>query len=145
MTPTQITNVKKWIKLLRSGKYSQGRGNLARSTDVTNLAHSTNGISTNYCCLGVLCETMNLKPVKFDDYNNPTIGRAMYNFGLKPDSKAFLRSKIISPYTFKKWTGMTNSFQSELAELNDLGKSFKVIANIIKEKMKFNLFHLEII
>lgn len=46
MKTTRPENMRKWIAALRSGKYDQGRGQLA----------TING----YCCLGVACEISGL-------------------------------------------------------------------------------------
>ncbi len=46
-------NIRKWIKVLRSGEYMQTTGVLRReSYDPT-----TDGKKLGYCCLGVLCDT----------------------------------------------------------------------------------------
>lgn len=45
-------NQRKWIDALRSGKYKQGKSNLARRA----------GDTIEYCCLGVLCEIAGIKP-----------------------------------------------------------------------------------
>ena len=47
---SQITNLKKWVEALRSGKYKQGKYRLK-----TNDYH---------CCLGVLCDVVDKKYLK---------------------------------------------------------------------------------
>lgn len=43
----------KWVEALRSGEYNQGRGYLR--------------VENEYCCLGVLCEILDVPKVKEND------------------------------------------------------------------------------
>jgi hypothetical protein len=51
-TPTQLLNVTKWVKELRSGKYPQTQGYLNLLVDLSDQ-------KAGFCCLGVLCEVFN--------------------------------------------------------------------------------------
>ncbi len=52
-SPTKIARIKKWLKALRSGKYSRTTGVLRRTRkDETVVGH---------CCLGVLCDIVDPK------------------------------------------------------------------------------------
>lgn len=100
--------MKRWVKALRSGKYKKTTARL-----------KYNG---RYCCLGVLCEISKLS--KFDKYD-----------------RYILDSEVL-PKTVIDWAGMntcTGEFDEEkdaLTELNDHGKSFKQLANIIEKNYK---------
>lgn len=117
--------MKKWVKALRSGKYKQGQGVLKQ----------TNGENkTFHCCLGVLCE--------------------LYNDQMRKNKKKTLCEKIQHgihyidkcheklPEIVKEWADMNdnlgwfcdqNDRDNCLSDLNDDGKKFKTIANIIEK------------
>lgn len=102
---------RRWVAALRSGKYKQGRLMLREDAEGT----------SNYCCLGVLCEIAGCpySPIR-QDYTMPNgelrLGSVNRNFGL------------------------TNAQEGALMAMNDSGgRSFKQIArwierNILKEK-----------
>jgi len=127
---------KKWIKALRSKKYKQGQLYLKQV--------NYNG-QAKHCCLGVLCE--------------------LYNDNMKKNHKKTLSTKVCTkhstncvtfnrkegelPAIVMKWAGINDSigrFEIEdrrygidkycLADLNDTGKSFKTIANLIEKNME---------
>jgi hypothetical protein len=133
---------KKWIKALRSGKYKRGKGYLKQYNKKGEL---------RYCCLGVLCELYNDSMKKnhkktlntrnkehdFDDYN----GYILFN------------SKYGSlPVVVRKWAGIkdeTGEFtykvkdqhgeyrnNENLSILNDTGRKFTTIANIIEKNVE---------
>lgn len=101
----------KWIAALRSGEYEQGRNFLREEG--------------SYCCLGVLCE-LHAK----ETGNEWTIG------------ELYLGEKYFLPAEVQKWAGIDDrnpcfadkdGHASFLSDLNDAGRSFKWIANIIEE------------
>lgn len=123
--------MKKWVKALRSGKFKQGAGTLKQFNSKGQAEH---------CCLGVLCE--------------------LYNSEMKKNKKKMLSEKIYDndgdffgycrfdghkedlPKVVKKWSGISNGLGQyklsdneamNLADLNDLGKKFKGIADIIEK------------
>lgn len=111
----------KWLKALRSGEYSQTKGVL----------RDANG----FCCLGVLCdlhqkETPNAKWV--DD------NIRFYNDG-KMITHGILSEKVM------EWSGLNNTNPSvfdnmnlkfiPLATLNDDGRTFNAIANLIEKDL----------
>lgn len=126
--------MKKWVKALRSGKYKQGQGTLKQ--------FNKKG-QTQHCCLGVLCE--------------------LYNNEMKKNKKKILSEKVCTndsdfsfgyvrfdnkkedlPKNVMKWAGIKDSIgkfyddiyplgQPCLADLNDIGKKFTTIANIIEK------------
>ena len=111
--------MKKWVKALRSGQYNQTEGALARHR---------NG-EDGFCCLGVLCNIMQEETGKL----NVIYGGNTYRFN---DEEGTL------PKAVRIWAGMENESgyfkykngkAGELTDLNDNGKSFKQIANVIEK------------
>jgi hypothetical protein len=101
----------KWVVALRSGKYKQGSGTLQ-------------GIARTYCCLGVLCEIApaNKKLIAVDGM---LLGS---NLATQPDVKdwADMATSLGSLYT-------NTDREISLAMLNDSGKTFEEIADIIEK------------
>ncbi len=99
----------KWIEALRSGKYKQGKNWLCY----------VKGKTAKYCCLGVLCH---INKVPYEKYW---------------DSKKYDgNARIISEELKIKLKMNTQSGQTSggwLSEMNDNGKSFKEIANVIEK------------
>jgi hypothetical protein len=122
-----IESVKKdWIAALRSGEYLQGQSKL-----------NSGG---KFCCLGVLCELaaeagIVKKTVKMS-------GATVY-IAIDDD---FDSSTEVLPFKVSEWAGLTDAnpcviyssyeyeFQS-LAQLNDNGESFYIIADLIEEHL----------
>lgn len=126
--------MKKWVKALRSGKFKQGIGTLKQYNRKEQV---------KYCCLGVLCELYNQEmkkkkkktlPETTEDYNSQFIDWSKCTtFG----DKAFDLPKEVM-----KWSGVETSTGQlwytlgdlpSLSSLNDAGKKFKTIANIIEK------------
>lgn len=124
----------KWIKALRSGKYTQGQHAL-RYDDEQGVTH--------HCCLGVLCELYNEekkrkqeKGLKVQETENPD------NIPSSVTVYAFGKESGVLPKKVKEWAGLESPcgefFHKQtyaLTELNDEGKSFKQIANIIERRV----------
>lgn len=126
--------MKKWVKALRSGKFKQGQGTLKQ--------YNSKG-QPEHCCLGVLCELYNQQmkknkkktlPEQFCD-NDSDFSHGRCRFGGKIEDL---------PKEVMKWSGIHNSMgaftiddpvyeQYNLADLNDTGRKFKTIADIIEE------------
>jgi hypothetical protein len=124
--------MKKWVKALRSGKFKQGTGTLKQ--------YNSKG-QPQHCCLGVLCELYNSEMKKS---KKKTIPEKIYDndmdfsFGYS----RFGGSKEDLPREVMKWSGIENSLgqfnlsdnhYETLADLNDLGRKFKTIADIIEK------------
>jgi len=113
---------KKWVELLRSGKYSQGKSCLR------------NGNS--FCCLGVLCDLYHKETNNgFWDKDDDT-----YRFYISDSKEA--KSYAILPLTVQKWAGLDAGnpcFSCEPDDncgyLNDNGKNFLQIADMIEAKL----------
>lgn len=126
--------MKKWAKALRSGKYKQGEGVLKQTTAKNKIQH---------CCLGVLCELYNneMKKKKKKSLNQTQYSTGVYAFNQQPESL---------PKIVQKWAGLfskvgdfrnvnRNDITSygefaSLADMNDLGCSFKKIAKTIEKQ-----------
>jgi len=127
---------KKWVKALRSGKYKQGKGYLKQFTSKNEPRH---------CCLGVLCELYN-------DTMKKNHKKTLYTEEMQDNSSgtSFVRFDLVDgglglPKAVKKWAEITNSlaeFEIDdarwecLADLNDSGKKFSTIADIIEKNVE---------
>lgn len=122
----------KWIKALRSGKYKQGTGTLKQ--------YNRKG-QAQHCCLGVLCELYNQEMRK---NKKKTIPEKVYdndsefNYGYT----RFDGSRDGLPKSVRDWSGVHGTIgdyrddkhrEENLADLNDTGKKFKTIADIIEK------------
>lgn len=107
--------MKDWIAALRSGKYNQIRNNL----------HTDQG----FCCLGVLCDLKDSSLWKRNIENT-------FSYVVSYESK-------VLPFEVRQWAGLSDGVGFELcpkgqslALLNDDGKTFLEIADIIENKLK---------
>lgn len=100
--PKEITE--KWVTALRSGEYGQTTRLLTDFND-------------NYCCLGVLCKTLNVSDEDIG-YNNKSC-------------IAFGQGSIVG---IPK--GLDEGLHKILTEMNDSGKSFSEIADWIEENVE---------
>lgn len=99
----------KWVAALRSGDYKQGECALRSTED-------------RYCCLGVLCNTID--PSKWEVKE----GASMYIYGE-------CGSQALSD-ALKVDIGLTTSEESDLIRMNDSDKkNFKTIADYIEESL----------
>jgi len=129
---------KKWIKALRSGKYKRGEGFLK---------HFNSKNQPRHCCLGVLCELYN-ESMKKNHKKTLTTS----NSGPENGYVIFGGKYGNLPANVRRWAGMKDSnggftyigkdqygeykkFES-LSILNDTGKTFKTIANIIENNIE---------
>lgn len=114
----------KWTDALRSGKYQQGVGAL-RSGD------------NKFCCLGVLCDVAEAK------------GLSMEVIAPEDNSQVWKYDDRVGglPQSVQGWAGMDDSMGSRmindnfegpyrpcLADLNDEGRTFEQIADIIEKE-----------
>lgn len=98
----------KWVKMLRSGKYSQGQYTLRSSIKIGNES------KYSYCCLGVACLAAGYRP---EDIGGNCIYKDMY-----PKTPKILHFE------------QNNRITNKLIEFNDSGKwSFKKIATYIEK------------
>ncbi len=95
----------KWCEALRSGKYKQGKASL----------HDK--ITNTFCCLGVLCDLGYAIPAKNGDQYI--------------DLEENIYGDIFSILKTNEGTYIQGT--SSLADLNDSGKTFNEIADIIEQ------------
>lgn len=107
-----------WVATLRSGKFPQGRGALAKADDNT------------HCCLGVLCEIVpGVEKVEREDLSGISI------FKLEGDEDSMYLPESVSNAAGLNGSGnpiiLLPTGSTSLANLNDEGFTFKQIADII--------------
>jgi hypothetical protein len=100
---------KKWLKALRSGKYTQGTEAL-RSV--------SKECGTTYCCLGVACHVAGASGIKNKELIENCNGTRIKSINKVP---VILRGDLGIPIV--------------LANLNDKGKTFEQLADLIEEKL----------
>ena len=119
-------NARKWIKALRSGKYRQGSGALA----TVELDIGAKKPETHYCCLGVACDLAIKAGIK--------VSVKKYQ-----DNVLFGRQKYFLPKRVRVWLGLSTERghftrkqedETNLADMNDEGCSFKEIAATIEQE-----------
>jgi hypothetical protein len=96
-----------WVKALRSGEYAKGTGQLRKAD--------------RYCCLGVLCRVVGLRPEQIDDYGNL--------------DNSELTREIRDANGLGRYEVDSNSFQRKLARMNDEGEKFTAIADWIESNV----------
>jgi hypothetical protein len=119
---------KKWVKALRSGKYKQGKAYLKQINSKNEPRH---------CCLGVLCEL-------YDQQMKKNHKKTLHSeHMLSIEGTEFIRLDHHDgglPTIVKKWAGISHClgmFEGVcLADLNDDGKKFSTIANIIEKNVE---------
>lgn len=118
--------VKEWVSALRSGEYEQAKEVLATEH--------------GYCCLGVLCElySKTVKPIKTIVQNE--IEDDVGNLRTVWDTEYDKETEIL-PKCVMEWAGLrspeggfTDASITSLASLNDNGKTFAEIADVIESK-----------
>lgn len=110
----------KWIEALESGKYRQTTGRLY------------NQHSGSFCCLGLLCELTeagewNEYEYNMSDFHIPVVSLPQlieWNVNLEYSREHLINSR----------------FEAVLAKLNDSGKSFKEIAQYIREHRDYIVY-----
>jgi len=100
---------KLWISALSSGKFEKGKGSLNREN--------------KFCCLGVLCEILNLpKALENDDLQTRYIHEGFEFAGL-----------LFLPLL--RDIGMSEAIQTKLIRTNDATDNFKQVIAIIEEEL----------
>lgn len=103
----------KWVKALRSGKYTQGK-------------YSLRSFGNSFCCLGVLCDIVDPKGWRIDKTDG------LYYYG---KIRGLLPAKIAKITGIKTPNGLVAG--RSLTLMNDEDNvSFKRIANFIEKNYK---------
>lgn len=102
-----------WLEALESGKFEQGQ-NCLRSGD------------NKFCCLGVACELSGIEPILNSNYLSPR-----YEY---LGERHYLPQVIVDKLKFRDNQGIAFGKQpgKAIAYLNDMGRTFKDIAEIIR-------------
>lgn len=113
----------RWVAALRSGRYQQTRGWLFRTTP-------TDTAPAGFCCLGVLCE------LAVEDGVATAASGPGYVASDSGDEE-YVETSLL-PRHVMEWAGLTTRYGLNLGEttlsgLNDSGRSFDEIADIIEE------------
>jgi hypothetical protein len=125
------SDVKKWVKALRSGAYQQGEGSLCEEDEISG--------DCDYCCLGVACDILTESSwIKIPHSNLWSIGKNeefvipatgdKYGWGWT-ETTSFPSLETL------KEMGLDTAYAQELAELNDGGWTFERIANKIEKDL----------
>ncbi len=132
--------MKQWVEALRSGDYKQVGGvlslNPAEPGDIPNRDDRL------FCCLGVLCDihpdvTLTWEPAV--DEAGLTTDEPFYD----SDHRGYItsyqyddsRSYEVLPTKFREAMGMSERLEKHLAEMNDSGVSFDLIADEIEKRL----------
>ncbi|MEE9353353.1 MAG: hypothetical protein V3U94_02905 [Candidatus Thorarchaeota archaeon] len=125
------SDVKKWVKALRSNEYAQSEGYLCSESEISG--------DSFYCCLGVACDVLVEEYWQKTQHNLWSIG-PFEEFPLPPNNNTHVdwggaeTTSFPSPSILEK-IGLDVAYAQELAELNDNGWSFKKIANKIEKDL----------
>tara|TARA_Y100001937_G_C6853520_1_gene213165 strand:- start:28 stop:417 length:390 start_codon:yes stop_codon:yes gene_type:complete len=125
------SDVKEWVKALRSGDYQQGKSNLCKEDQISG--------ECEYCCLGVACDILTVNEwIKYPNHVVWSIGEhkdfVLTSIANKEGSFWAETTSFPSKEILKK-LGLDSDYAQELAELNDKGWSFKKIANKIERDL----------
>ena len=133
---------KKWVKALRSGKYKRGEGYLKQYNKKNEVRH---------CCLGVLCELYNETMKK--NHKKTLNTRSKEHTDTAHNGYVLFNTQSGSlPGVVKNWAGMRDSTgefiyrikdkygeykdNMNLSIVNDTGRKFTTIANIIEKNVE---------
>lgn len=106
----------KWIKALRSGKFTQGKSELR-----SEYYDDESNVKIQHCCLGVACEIVGYKDID----GKPFITKDEFLSTTKDIPSLLKGSGIKGEKEYNKLVG-------KLATMNDKGKSFNYIASYIE-------------
>ena len=125
------SDVKKWVKALRSGEYQQGYENLCKEDEISG--------DFEFCCLGVACDILiEADWIKDRESTVWSIGKheefVMPATGDKYDCGQTDTTSFPSLETLNRM-GLDTAYAQELAELNDKEWSFKRIAKKIEKDL----------
>lgn len=130
LTPPMDPAVKQqWIDALRSGNFEQTTAVLNRDD--------------KFCCLGVLCELAISAGVKVNK-SDATCG--LVNCDCSVNVYVYDGQKVYPPESVTAWAGLASAnpkvplaagdhFGAYLSDLNDDGKDFRFIADVIEKNL----------
>jgi hypothetical protein len=119
MTQQLTPNQKQWITALRSGGYTQG----------TACLHSSNG----FCCLGVAAKEFLTDDVVVAEHSICSVSaKQMWSYDDETDMAPEHVMKALGLYD-EQGTSRTRLNSMMLIDMNDKGKTFDQIADIIED------------
>ncbi len=123
----QLKMKKKWLKALRSGKYTQGLCALKTIAEKK---------KASFCCLGVLCD-INRKEFTMESarYKNKETVFSADGLSSSSEIPGTIATEFLGAESKNRELNSTEEIQEELAGMNDGGASFKSIANWIEENL----------
>lgn len=110
--------MKKWVAALRSGEFKQVQMSLNRDG--------------KHCCLGVLCDLALVDGYVECDFSGPTY-ITLYG---ERNRRGVLPEEVMKYSGIGDSIGVIRKLDTDLASLNDSGKSFSEIADIIEKHYK---------
>jgi hypothetical protein len=125
---------KAWVKALRSGEYAQSTGALCNLKNVGTESRDEYAVK-GYCCLGVLTDLA----VKAEVAQWERSGDGLPVQGVRETIEPGINTVVTAllPQNVMDWAGLeqTNPLirGKSLASMNDEGKSFEEIADVIEE------------
>lgn len=125
------SDVKKWVKALRSDEYAQDEGHLCYEDEISG--------DNFYCCLGVACDVLVDADWQTDLYSNLWSIGPFEEFAISTNLDHHKwggaeTTSFPSPSILEK-LGLDVAYAQNLAELNDKGWSFERIANKIEKDL----------
>lgn len=123
----------KWVKALRSDEYQQGAGGL----HYTEIGPDGDTID-RFCCLGVLCDLASKEIPDLQIVQYPQVSGGVY-YSYDYQSTAL-------PVSVQRWAGLnatdpyikdptpSSLHEAALSDINDNGRSFGDISDIIEEQ-----------
>ncbi len=125
------SDVKEWVKALRSGEYEQGKDALCREYEF--------GGECEYCCLGVACDILTEADwIKHPYWTVWSIDKhEAFKMPPSADRSGWGEAETTSFPSLRllKKMGLDAAYAQELADLNDRGWSFKRIADKIESDL----------
>lgn len=116
----------KWLDALRSGDYEQGKFWL----------RCGNKEDSNFCCLGVLCDIYSRE--HDEQWKFPEDSKNFDATEYAAEAFSFEGESELLPNSVAEWAGFVVAVDERpirnLADLNDKGKTFEEIANVIEKQ-----------
>jgi hypothetical protein len=113
-----------WVNALRSGEYTQGTGRLA----------TIRPDHIEYCCLGVLCELAVKNGLAVKSVQSNSFFRYYSPNNINDSNTATLPNCVLEWAELKDRQGWSTN-EDSLTSLNDHGKSFEEIAQVIEANL----------
>ena len=114
------SDVKRWVKALRSGEYAQAQDYLCEVDEIDG--------TTAYCCLGVACDLF------VNDYWSQSPHCSNWSIGGFKKWED-VDTTVLPSLGMMKSMGLDPTYAKALADLNDAGWSFKKIAEKIERDL----------